>query len=801
MAQLPEKERIHDTPMLRGPVDYLIAASIFAAVALLFYIDSVEPRGVIDGVGYPAAVAASARFGKRALLLCAAACTALIIIAHFLLPNTGISVAGELGNRLFSLVSIWIIAELMRRQLSTEALTVQRAATLRQNQAALVRMVREALASGRSFIDSVKLVTEIASRALDADYTGVFRFYDQGFTLHCIDVYGPKTGQHIAVPDVHHEDPLGYDLLMGGDYVMIVEDIKTFAVGGPRKQVLAQFGVGALLSAGILVDSKLAGQIIFTKSIRPYHWTEEEVAFARAAGSICTSLFAAELNNRLLAALDLVGEGIYTENLEGVPVYANRAAIDIAAPSSEAGSLAVPDILFPKPLGTLADTVDLNQVRFGERDLEIQRTRLPDGGIISRMNDVSQRNAAQREHDRLQARLLQSEKLEAVGQLAGGIAHDFNNILGAIMGFARFLAQDLPTGSEQNSFATRILSASERGKELIEQILAFVNTGGSKAEIVDLGPAVQQSAELVQGSLPSIVAFELAADGDGLFVKCGTAQLSQLILNLCINARDAIGNGPGKIALEVMPVDGAEPATLAAGLSDTEITIGEADPRLTYARIRVRDTGGGITPDVMRRIFEPFYTTKARQRGTGLGLAVVRGIIDSCRGFAHVRTIPGDGTEFSIYVPLAEAAATLLQDEKLASHLLRGTERVLVVDDEPDIVDMMVIGLERLGYQAVGVTDSLEAFKAVSEEPDAFDVLVTDLLMPGMLGTELIRKVKVVRPDIRTILCTAFSGGAGEEQDLRDVADAVFRKPADAAAIAASMRTMCSAATERVLQS
>ena len=772
----------------RSAADVAIILATALATCLLFVIDATQPRGFIDGVGYSAVVAIVARYGRGPLLGTAFLCTLLIVLAHFLLPDAGISVAGELGNRAFGLAALWIVADLMQRRIAAEELSAARTSVLRRNQAALARIVREALVVDRGFLERLQKVNEIAGEAIGADLACVFRFYERGRLMRCLDAFQVDTAKHFVLMDVRTPDTPGYDSLVRNDYTLAIDDMEKTAGFGARRIMLGALNIRASLGIGVLAGSELAGQLLFARIGAPYKWTEQDIAFARAVGNLVTTVFAAERNLETLAALDLVGEGIFTQNDQGTPIYANSAAIEIAQSGMPSAGVALSQIQFPKVPVPLVAAMDQNLVTFAGRELEIQRTRLPDGGVISRINDVTAHNAALRERDQLQARLQQAAKMEAIGQLAGGVAHDFNNILGAIMGFAGFLAQDLPEASEQHHFAARILSASQRGKELVDQILTFARTRSSGGDTADLGRALRQTAELVKGSFPTSIALDIADDADGMFVACGASRLSQLLLNLCINARDAVGEKSGHIALGVARVAGSEPVLLAGRNVPDEITVGEASASTDYARIRVTDSGGGIPPDVLRRIFEPFYTTKDRQRGTGLGLAVVHGVIDSCGGFGHVRAAPGEGTEFTVYIPLAPAEEAQENEESALNDLPRGNENVLVVDDEPDIVDMMVIGLERLGYRAVGVSDPREALEAFREDPQAFDVVVTDLVMPSLRGNELIGEIKKIRPDIRTILCTAFSDGAHTESP--HAADAAFRKPVAASVIAGCIRVL-----------
>jgi len=389
------------------------------------------------------------------------------------------------------------------------------------------------------------------------------------------------------------------------------------------------------------------------------------------------------------------------------------------------------------------------------------------------------------------AREAHAGKLQALGQLAGGIAHDFNNILGAILGFGGLLAQDVPAGSMQQRFAQRILLACERGKELVEQILAFARAEGPERRIVDLGAIMRQNESLLIASLPRSTRLDfIHGDGD-LPVFSSEARLSQLIANLCINASEAFEGRSGVVTVEASRAAPEEVAELMAkDLAAGERFDGNVDPSLAFARLRVSDTGPGIPHDILDRIFDPFFTTKGRQRGTGLGLAVVHGVIESHGGACHVMSRPGQGTMFSAYLPLAGKQPAVRAELKSQNPDLHGHERILIVDDEQDIVDMLSIGLSRLGYETVGVNDPIEAVAAFEEDPMAWDVVVTDQVMPSMRGLELIRRLKSIRPDIRTVLCTGYSDGANEAISLAAGADAFLLKPLDAMRIAPSIRKL-----------
>jgi signal transduction histidine kinase/CheY-like chemotaxis protein len=420
------------------------------------------------------------------------------------------------------------------------------------------------------------------------------------------------------------------------------------------------------------------------------------------------------------------------------------------------------------------------RINGADKDLQIRRVRLPDGGAIAVIEDVTLQKAEERDRQRLQQHLQQSSKMEAIGQLAGGIAHDFNNLLGAVIGFARFLEQDLPQASQQYQFARRILSACYRGRDLVSQILAFTRPPTLERRAIDLRAVVQESRDLLAGSLPPTTRLTLAPCETPLWVQGNETQLGQIVVNLCINAHDALGGRPGEIDIRVSRADQAAPER------NRPMILGRLLGGRSYARLDIRDTGSGIPSENLERIFEPFFTTKERGRGTGLGLAVVHGLVHSYEGACSIASNPDRGTCFSVYLPLAEEAL----EEQPRQHKqgdLRGRERILVVDDEIDITDMLSIGLERLGYEVAALDDPAEAVEIVAEAPELWDVVVTDHLMPNINGLELGSKLKSLRADLIVILCTGLNDGTIEERSKLRGIDAFFPKPVEPEQIAAAI--------------
>ena len=471
------------------------------------------------------------------------------------------------------------------------------------------------------------------------------------------------------------------------------------------------------------------------------------------------------------------------------------------------GGKRVFDLVHPDDVGTLVDTFRALGATQGSRATGRSRVRHKDGtyrvvawsarnasdvprinGIIVNLRDIT-------ESQKLEEQLLQSQKMEAVGRLAGGIAHDFNNILGAILGFAGFLLQDLPAGSPEHGFAERITTAGARGRDLVQQILTFARSSGVQRKPTDLARMVVETRDLLRASLPASTRVEIEAEGDALVANVNAGQITQILLNLCLNANDALASEPGTIRIEIARVSpGADDFRLFHGAAPVEppggrIADGNLKDDRAYARITVTDTGVGMEASVLGRVFDPFFTTKQRGQGTGLGLSVVHGIVMAYGGACVVTSRPLAGSAFVIYLPLAEAGE-LAMPSAPPDENLRGHERILVVDDEQIMTDMLTIGLDRLGYEVVALNDPREAVETLREDPGAWDIVISDQVMPGMKGLTMLREMREIRGDLRFFLCTGFSDGATEAAALAAGADAFFLKPVSPERLAAAIRQM-----------
>jgi len=343
----------------------------------------------------------------------------------------------------------------------------------------------------------------------------------------------------------------------------------------------------------------------------------------------------------------------------------------------------------------------------------------------------------------LEAQLRQTQKMEAIGTLAGGIAHDFNNILSAVIGFTELSQAETEKESKTYKYLREVINAGDRARELVKQILTFSRQSEYEAVLLNVSSIVEEVLKLIRASVPSSIEIRKKIESDSLVVADST-QIHQVVMNLCVNAGHAMQDQGG--ILEVSVVDEFIDEDRVPKFS--RLAIGN------YLCLVLKDTGCGMSTEVQERIFDPFFTTKEKDVGTGMGLSVVHGIVLSYGGEITVQSELGKGTEFRIYLPIAESEenADVEGKEQHGS----GNERILFVDDEQIIVDMTVIMLENMGYRVVGKYSSAEALKCFNERPDDFDLVITDLTMPQMTGLSLAKEIKKVRPSVPVALCTGY---------------------------------------------
>jgi hypothetical protein len=380
--------------------------------------------------------------------------------------------------------------------------------------------------------------------------------------------------------------------------------------------------------------------------------------------------------------------------------------------------------------------------------VEMSSKRMPDGSYQSIVRDVSDRRRAEQERLALETRLRQAQKMEAIGRLAGGVAHDFNNLLTAITGSLTLAMRDVGEGSRARRWLVEVDAAAWRAAALTRQLLAFSRKQIIAPRVVDLREVVEGLRPMLARLIGEDVALHTTLPPEPCRAVVDQGQVEQVLLNLAANARDAMPFG-GALALDV-------------GATVVDETFAHSHPEARtgpHAVISVKDTGHGMTEEVRTRLFEPFFTTKPAGAGTGLGLAMVYGAVQQNRGWIEVDSAPGHGTTFRIFLPLVEGAAAATGAPEVDVSSLRGSETILLVEDEKAVRDVMKEQLESLGYRVVASPDGASAVAAAQAHVGPIDLLVTDLVMPGMNGRELARRLESMRPGLRTL----YTSGYGED--------------------------------------
>ena len=396
--------------------------------------------------------------------------------------------------------------------------------------------------------------------------------------------------------------------------------------------------------------------------------------------------------------------------------------------------------------------------------------------IIQITRNVTERMKAEEEKRRLEAQLLQAQKMESIGTLAGGIAHDFNNILGIILGNTELAMGDVPEWDSARRNLEEVYKVCLRGRDLVRQMLAFSRRNEQERYPVKIGQTVKESLKLLRSTIPTTIDIRQNISTESDLVRADATQIDQVILNLCVNAAYAMSDKGGTLEIGLEGIElGEKGAT----------RYHELEPG-RYVRLRVRDTGHGIKPEVMERIFDPYFTTKGVGEGTGMGLSLVHGIVKSHGGAVTVDSTPGKGATFDVFLPVVEGAPAPKADR--VDETPTGTETILFVDDEKGMVDTVKPILERFGYEVHARTSSIEALEAFRAVPGRFDLVITDQTMPNMTGAELAKALLQIRPDIPIILCTGFSELISEEKARNMGIRAFVMKPIVMSQIARTVR-------------
>ena len=372
--------------------------------------------------------------------------------------------------------------------------------------------------------------------------------------------------------------------------------------------------------------------------------------------------------------------------------------------------------------------------------------------VVVVMTDITALKESEESKKRLEIQLAQTRKMEALGTLAGGFAHDFNNILTAILGFTELAILDASAPEKVQKYLADALRSVRRAKELLSQILAFSRHGTGKYAPITLSYPIKESLGRLRSMIPMNIEIKQSLTTSGK-VMADPSQINQLMINLSLNAAQAMEATGGKLEVSLDEVQ----------LDDDALSLNL--PKGQYLRLAISDTGPGMPPEIMEHIFEPYFTTKRQGNGSGMGLAVVHGIVKRHGGAITCRSTPGQETTFEIYLP---EAISKKEEEREEPHtrmeMPTGTEGILFIDDEPALVELAQILFESLGYHVTATTSSNEALDLFRKDPTRFDLVVTDMMMPEMMGDKLAQKMMEIRPDIPVILYTGYSEHISEEK-------------------------------------
>jgi len=408
-----------------------------------------------------------------------------------------------------------------------------------------------------------------------------------------------------------------------------------------------------------------------------------------------------------------------------------------------------------------------------EHTITIAMARFGDMMALRRLNAELQAEIAERKQ--LEAQLLQVQKMESIGQLASGIAHDFNNLLTPIGGFADLLLGKAPEGSQQHEYLRQIKIAVERAAALTGQLRLFTRQAKGQRRPVQLNSLVEETRDLLERSIPKEITIELGLESELWAVEADPSQISQVLMNLCVNARDAMPDG-GVLTLETRNV------TLDEKYARMVL---DAQPG-RYVHLSVSDTGCGMSPEVQARLFEPFFTTKEVGEGTGLGLSVVYGVVKGHGGFINVYSQEGRGSTFHAYLPAIEG--TVEEREVEGLEWPSGTETILVVDDEEGVRALGQAVLELCGYTVLMAEDGVQGLEVYQTHRGEIALVVLDVIMPKLDGLECLRRLREMDPQVKVLISTGYTARGLAQELMAEGALGVVEKPFRIQDFAAAVR-------------
>jgi two-component system, cell cycle sensor histidine kinase and response regulator CckA len=389
------------------------------------------------------------------------------------------------------------------------------------------------------------------------------------------------------------------------------------------------------------------------------------------------------------------------------------------------------------------------------------------------------------ERKRLEQRLRQSTKMEAVGRVAGGVAHDFNNLLTAILGYSDLLLEKLPASSQLSRYAAEVKNASERAFSLTRQLLAFSRQQVLAPQVLNLNVVVADMLKMLRRLIGEEIELVTHLEPQLWNVKADPGQIEQVILNLAMNSRDAMAKG-GRLTLETSNIELRHGGDLTI-LEQPNVRAGN------YVLLMISDTGCGMDGETQTRIFEPFFTTKGKDQSTGLGLSTAYGIVKQSKGYISVRSDPGQGTMFRVYLPRAEEKSSQARPREMLSHAPKGSETILLVEDEDAVRELTRMALATKGYKVLEAASGEEALKICEGHSGPIHLMVTDVIMPRVSGQELGRRLATLRPETKVLYISGYTGGAIGWPEISNWETAFLQKPFTPETLTRQVREMLDA--------
>ncbi len=426
--------------------------------------------------------------------------------------------------------------------------------------------------------------------------------------------------------------------------------------------------------------------------------------------------------------------------------------------------------------GDVRDVI-LNKTVYHNRQGEVS-------GMIGAILDITERKQSEKERQDLQNQLMQKQKMESLGNLAGGIAHDFNNILSPIIGMSELLLEDLAPESQPHENAREIFKAGRRGSDLVKQILAFSHQSELQLGPVRIQQVLNEVVSLIRAIMPSYIEVDLDIQQNCRPVMADSTQIHQVAMNIITNAYHALDDKGGTIQIRLKETRATEDL-LSVLPPETEWCVA----------LTISDTGQGMPKEVISRIFDPYFTTKPQGKGTGLGLSVVYGIIRKLGGDIRVSSEPGKGTTMRILLPLMPDLARTDDETIPTVSRIAGRAHILFVDDEQAIIKLNKQMLERTGYKVTACHDGVQALELFKKDPHGIDIVISDMAMPHMSGSELVSELRAVRPDIPVIICTGFSNRMNKKKAAESNINGFLIKPATRSELIKKIEAVLESAT------